>query len=83
MSIYREHVGRYRIMRHDDLPEAHKEAYRERGVDPDTVWSLIYSTNDLEAAEETLRIEEARAAEWETWKLVDAGRATEIERPIY
>ena len=83
MNTYREPVGRYRIMRHDDLPESHKEAYRERGVDPDTIWALIYSMNDLEAAEETLRIENERAAEWETWKLVDAGEATEIERPIY
>ena len=83
MNSYTEKVYRYRIMRHDDLPEAHKEAYRERGIDPDTVWALIYSLKDKEAAEEVLATETANAAPWETWKLVDAREESTIERPIW
>ena len=83
MSTYQEPVYRYRIMRHDDLPEEHKAAYRAEGINPDEIWRLIYSTGDLEAAEETLRIETERAADWETWKLVDAGTDETIERPVY
>lgn len=83
MNTYNETVYRFRIMRHDELPEAHKTALRERGIDPDDRWSLIYSfKHAADAAEELTRCE-ADAADWETYRLVDALEDTIIERPVY
>ena len=74
-----ETVLRYQIQRHDELPEAHKEALRERGIDPDTRWSLIYSCPTLEAAEAILKEEQEDAASWETFRLVDACKTQYIK----
>lgn len=82
-ATYKERVLRYRIMRHDELPEAHKAAYRERGIDPDDNWSLIWSFGNKADAEARLAHEQADAARWETWKLVDAGKETVIERVMW
>jgi len=82
-ATYTETILRYRIVRHDELPEAHKQAMREQGIDPDTRWGLIYSFADREAAERCLEREQANARDWETWKLVDAGRETTIERQAW
>lgn len=82
-GTYQERIERYRIFRHDDLPEGHKQAMREAGIDPDSHWSLIWSFKTREAAEETLKMEQGRAAAWQTYKLEDAVRATTIERPIW
>ena len=70
---YEEPVGRFRLLRHEELPDAHKAEYRLRGIDPDDVWSLIWSFHTSEAAEQQLVIEEQRKASWQTWRLVDAG----------
>jgi hypothetical protein len=83
MNTYNETVLRYRILRHDELPEAHKAAYRERGIDPDDNWSLVWSFSSEEAANECLADELVNAASWQTFKLVDAGEATTITRPIW
>ena len=70
---YEEPIGRFRLLRHDELPEAHKAEYRLAGIDPDDNWSLIWSFHTEEAAQEMLASEEARKVDWQTWKLVDAG----------
>ena len=69
-------------MRHDELPEAHKEALRERDIDPDDRWTLIYSfENAPDAAEELVRCE-SDAAEWETFRIVDALETKAYDRPV-
>ena len=83
MQTYRETVYRYRIFRHEDLPETHKKAYRDRGIDPDTVWSLLYSFNNRKDAEEALAYENERALSFQTFKLEDAGEETVIDRPMW
>jgi hypothetical protein len=83
MQTYTETVGRYVILKHDDLPEEHKAAYRADGIDPDTIWSLHYSTNDAARAQEMLAYFNDDAARWESFKLEDRGAATTIERPVY
>lgn len=83
MKTYLETVYRYRILRHDELPEDHKAAYRAEGIDPNDNWSLIWSFRELAAAEKCLRDCIADAAKWETYKLFDAGQTETIERPIY
>jgi hypothetical protein len=80
MTTYTETVLRYQIQRHDELPEEHKAALRERGIDPDERWLLIYSFDKLEDAEIALTAEREDACSWETFRLVDAGEAQQIER---
>ena len=80
---YKERVGRYRIMRHDELPEAHKAEYRLSGINPDDLWSLVWSFDDEAAALECLAEERASARKWASWKLVDGGEAVEIERSAW
>lgn len=83
MTTYTETVNRYRIVRHEELPEEHKQFYRDAGIDPDDNWSLIWSFKDEAAA--TKQLEECRAdapAFW-TYKLVDGGEATTIERTAW
>jgi hypothetical protein len=79
-NTYQERVGRYRILKHEELPEAHKAEYRINGIDPDTLWTLVWSFDTLEAAEEMLKEEQGFAASWQTYKLVDGGQAEVIER---
>ena len=82
-KTYKEDVGRFRILRHTDQPEEHKAALRAGGMDPDDVWSLIWSFNDEAAARCQLLICQDDAHKSETYKLVDNGEASVIERPIY
>lgn len=83
MSTYQEMVARYQILKHTELPEEYKEAYRKDGINPDEVWSLVWSFFDKEAAEATLEEECKRAFPNETFKLVDAGQTTYIERHVW
>ena len=83
METYTETVNRYRIMRHDDLPEGHKAELRAHGIDPDTRWSLIWSFDDERMATEMFESCQDDAASWETFKMVDAGEATTIERGVW
>ena len=83
IPTYKEVVYRYRLLRHDDLPEEHKAAYRQRGIDPDDLWSLVWSFRDEETAVRLLEEERKRAASFQTWKLVDAGADEVIERQAW
>jgi len=82
-ETYKERVGRWRILRHDELPEAHKAEYRLSGIDPDNLWSLIWSFETEEAAREQLADSIEHAAKWQTFKLVDGSEAVEIERSAW
>ncbi|MBT1509374.1 hypothetical protein KIP88_02570 [Bradyrhizobium sp. SRL28] len=82
-ETYKERVNRWRIMRHDDLPEGHKAEYRAAGINPDELWSLIWSFESEEAALKCLADEEAHAAKWQSFKIVDGGEAVEIERSVW
>lgn len=76
----REHVARYRIMRHEELPEAHKAQYRINGIDPDTNWSLIWSFDDVADAQDQLIECNTYKGSFQTYKIVDAGAESFIER---
>lgn len=82
-QTYKERVNRWRILRHEELPEAHKAEYRLSGIDPDDIWSLIWSFEDEEPAKKQLAACIADARSYQTYKLVDGGAATEIERSIW
>lgn len=82
-QTYKEKVNRWRIMRHDELPEAHKAEYRLSGINPDDLWSLIWSFESEPAAINMLADLNGRKASWQTYKLVDGGEAMEIERNIW
>lgn len=82
-ETYTERVLRYRIFRHDELPEAHKAEYRKMGIDPDDNWSLIWSFHTLEAAEKCLANENEHKASFQTFKLVDGGGEIAIERQAW
>lgn len=82
-QTYKETVYRFRIYRHDELPEAHKAEYRACGVDPDELWSLIWSFKNREDAERRLAACIEDAASWQTFKLVDGGEDIELDRPLW
>lgn len=81
--FYTEQVYRYQILAHDELPEAHKQAYLADGINPDDIWSLIFSSQKLDSAEKSLQDLENSAPSWRVYKLVDAGKTTYIDRPVY
>lgn len=81
MKTYQERINRFRILRHEDLPEAHKAEYRLNGIDPDNLWALIWSFETLERAEEMLASLNEDKPRFYTYKLVDAGAPEIVERP--
>jgi hypothetical protein len=83
MDTYQEKVNRWRIIRHEELPEEHKAAYRLEGIDPDDNWSLIWSFETEEAAKEQLAHCIEHAASWQTYRLVDGGKAEEFTRSVW
>jgi hypothetical protein len=82
-ETYKERVNRWRILRHEELPEAHKAEYRLSGINPDDLWSLIWSFETEQAAKAQLADCIASARSYQTYKLVDGGSATEIERSVW
>jgi hypothetical protein len=83
METYNETILRYRIVRHEELPPEHKASYRLNGIDPDTLWSLVWSFETLEDAEKQLVDCNEHAASWQTYKIVDGGAAEVVERSAW
>ena len=83
METYTETVYSFRILRHEELPEEHKEAYRADGIDPDEIWSLYASFITKRDANRELKNLRANAAWFQTYKVVDGGEETTIERLLY
>jgi len=85
METYTEKVNRYVIERHQELPEDAKAVYRIEGINPDEIWSLIWSFETKEAAEEMLAEEQARAAKYKTitYRMRDLGQTQYIERSVW
>lgn len=95
-DFYVERVARFRIVRRDRnlaVPGSRIRAeYIINGLDPDDSWSLIWSFDDEDAAQECLQKEIDQEVEickkfnmdsMYEYRLVDAGQATEIKRPIW
>ena len=82
-DTYEERVGRYRILRHDELPDRHKAEMRLNGIDPDDCWSLIWSFDTEQAANDQLADCIEHAASWQTYKLVDNGEPSVITRQAW
>ena len=80
---YEELVHRFRILRHEELPEDHKAALRIHGIDPDDNWSLVWSFPLKTDAEEQLKLEQDRAASWQTYRIQDGGTEITVTRPIW
>jgi len=83
MQTYQERVERFRIIRHEELPEAHKAERRLRGIDPDDCWSLIWSFDEIADAEKCLADCNESKASFQTYKIVDNGEASFIERSMF
>lgn len=80
---YQETVLRFRVLKNEELPAAHQAAYRADGIDPDNIWSLVWSFETREAAEAQVQLEQAKVRPWRvTWKIEDAGEATTITRSV-
>jgi hypothetical protein len=86
-ATYKETIYRYRVMKHEELPAEHKASYRLNGIDPDTLWSLVWSFETEEDAAKMLaeEIETYREHGWNhvTWKMVDAGQTEVVERQAW
>mgnify|MGYP006281030923 CR=1 FL=1 len=81
--MHTERVFRFRVLRHEELPEGHKEALRERGIDPDERWSLIASSPTEDGAEALMAdmkehdrqiCAELGIPQRDTFKVVDGGQ---------
>jgi hypothetical protein len=83
METYEERVYRYRILRHEELPEGHKQAYRDRGINPDDRWDLIWSFETYEAAFKCLENCREEAASFQTYKIHDNMVETTILRSAF
>ena len=83
METYKERIGRYRIVYHDELPEAHKAEMRLCGIDPDTRRCLEWSFDNINDAEEMLAYCEKHAPGYKTYYLIDAGKEEIIERAAW
>lgn len=97
-ETYQERINRFRVVKHEELPEAHKAEYRLNGIDPDDNWTLVWSFNDKDAADKCCADEiendkdicaKLTAKGYDvskrkvTWKVVDAGAATVVERQAW
>ena len=83
-ETYKERVGRWRILYHDELPEAHKAEYRLSGINPDDLWSLEWSFDDEDSAVEMLdKLNRRNDRKYRTRKLVDGGEAIVIDRSAW
>lgn len=85
MNTYFENVYRYRILRHEDLPERHKAAYRLNGINPENLWNLIWSFKDEADALRVLAEynTDPEKPKFFTYKMVDAGQDETIERQAW
>ena len=82
-NTHQERIGRYRIIRHEVLPIEHQAAYRLRGIDPDDLWSLIWSFDDLDSAEKCLDDCNLYKTSYQTYVLKDASKEEYVERNIW
>lgn len=80
METYKERIGRYRIVYHEEHSDARKAEYRISGIDPDTLRVLYWSSNDVYDAECMLAECEKRAPAYKTYYLVDGGAEEVVER---
>jgi hypothetical protein len=92
MTTYKQRVYRFVVESHEDLPEDYKAEYRLRGMDPDNMWSLLYSFMNREDAERALCDRQQRQAEFcqeqgltsrLTFRVRDLGQDMEIERQVW
>lgn len=83
MATYKERIGRYRIVYHEELPEAHKAEYRLSGIDPDARRVLYWSSNDLDAADRELAYCQKHAPSYKTYWLEDNGVEEIIDRAAW
>jgi len=83
MTTYTETVYRYVIERHEELPDRHKAEYRLNGIDPDNLWSLIWSFKDEDDAKAQLAQDNERAPKHWTYRMRDLGETQYIERQAW
>lgn len=80
MATYKETIGRYRIVYHEEHSDARKAEYRINGIDPDNLRVLYWSSNDVYDAECMLAECQKRAPAYKTYYMVDAGKEEVVER---
>jgi len=83
MQTYTEKVLRFVVERHEELPESHKAEYRLRGIDPDQLWSLIFSFDVKQDAERCCAEQQERAPKFWTYRVRDLGETQYIERSMF
>lgn len=76
MDKYKETIGRYRIVYHEEHSDARKAEYRISGIDPDTLRVLYWSSNNVYDAEKEFAYCEKHAPGYKTYYLVDGAEET-------
>lgn len=88
---HEETVLRFRIEKHEELPERHQQALRAEGIDPSDNWLLYASAPTAEAAEQIRADAEAEHRKIceklgyqpiASFRVRDGGSATVIKRPL-
>jgi hypothetical protein len=82
MATYKEHIGRYRIVFHEEYSDAVKAELRISGIDPDAHTTLYWSSNDLYDADCMLAECQKRAPAHKTYWLEDNGTEEFVERQL-
>lgn len=63
--------NRFCVIQHRELPSEHKAEYRINGIDPDTLWSMVWSFDDEETAIEKAEEEMERSPASVTYGVID------------
>lgn len=73
-----ETIYRFRAEYKDELPEGHKQAYIEKGIDPDNIWNLSASFEALQDACDYMA-NEIDGPAFRTWRIVDHKQTIEVQ----
>lgn len=83
IKTYKERIGRYRIVYHEELPEAHKAEMRICGIDPDARRCLEWSFDTEAEARDMLERCIEDAPRYKTYYLVDHLSEEVVERAAW
>ncbi len=76
-------IGRFCVMKHESFSEATKQAFRDNGIDPDTLHTVAYSYDDPDCAMARLSVEQMRNRNpYLTYVFHDMGESQIVETSL-
>lgn len=78
-SADNEPIGRYRILRNEYLHSNNRALQSNAlSINPDNIWTLVWSSDNAKAAKKVLQKERHSAASWQTYQMIDAARPDDV-----